>query len=80
VIFLTLLGLDPPKSPLKRGTLNSDSPFLRGVRGDLQDLDIRPTTSQIVFKAPDRFNSASVAFPVQKSTVVISAINTSAKA
>ncbi len=25
---------DPPKSPLKRGTLNLFPPFLRGVRGD----------------------------------------------
>jgi len=28
---------DPPKSPLKRGTLNRlVPPFLRGVRGDLR--------------------------------------------
>jgi hypothetical protein len=27
--------LDPPKSPLERGTLNPVPPFLRGVRGDL---------------------------------------------
>jgi hypothetical protein len=27
--------LDPPKSPLKRGTLSPVPPFLRGVRGDL---------------------------------------------
>jgi len=27
--------LDPPKSPLKRGTLIPVPPFLRGVRGDL---------------------------------------------
>jgi hypothetical protein len=26
--------LDPPKSPLKRGTLSPVPPFLRGVRGD----------------------------------------------
>ena len=25
---------DPPKSPLKRGTLNLVPPFLRGARGD----------------------------------------------
>jgi hypothetical protein len=28
--------LDPPKSPLKRGTLIPVPPFLRGVRGDLK--------------------------------------------
>jgi hypothetical protein len=27
--------LDPPKSPLKRGTLTLVTPFIRGVRGDL---------------------------------------------
>ena len=27
--------LDPPKSPLKRGTLTLVPPLLRGVRGDL---------------------------------------------
>jgi len=27
--------IDPPKSPLKRGTLIPVPPFLRGVRGDL---------------------------------------------
>jgi hypothetical protein len=27
--------LDPPKSPLKRGTLILVPPFLRGARGDL---------------------------------------------
>ncbi len=26
-------AFDPPKSPLKRGTLHSDSPFLRGLGG-----------------------------------------------
>jgi hypothetical protein len=26
---------DPPKSPLKRGTLSLFPPFLRGARGDL---------------------------------------------
>jgi hypothetical protein len=29
------MWLDPPKSPLKRGTLILVPPFLRGVRGDL---------------------------------------------
>jgi hypothetical protein len=28
--------LDPPKSPLRRGTLIPVPPFLRGVRGDLK--------------------------------------------
>jgi hypothetical protein len=28
---------DPPKSPLKRGTLSSVPPFLRGARGNLQN-------------------------------------------
>ena len=28
------IRLDPPKSPLKRGTLILVPPFLRGVRGD----------------------------------------------
>jgi hypothetical protein len=32
----TVLNLDPPKSPLKRGTLSKFPvpPFLRGARGD----------------------------------------------
>jgi hypothetical protein len=32
--------LDPPKSPLKRGTLILVPPFLRGVRGDLNVLKV----------------------------------------
>ncbi|BAZ50939.1 hypothetical protein NIES4103_35620 [Nostoc sp. NIES-4103] len=34
------MSLDPPKSPLKRGTLILVPPFLRGVRGDLNVLKI----------------------------------------
>ncbi|BAZ49420.1 hypothetical protein NIES4103_20320 [Nostoc sp. NIES-4103] len=34
------MSLDPPKSPLKRGTLILVSPFLRGVRGNLNVLKI----------------------------------------
>jgi hypothetical protein len=32
--------LDPPKSPLERGTLIPVPPFLRGVRGDLKVLKV----------------------------------------
>jgi hypothetical protein len=36
VILVMLLDtLDPPKSPLRRGTLILIPPFLRGARGDL---------------------------------------------
>ena len=36
---------DPPKSPLKRGTLNSlVPPFLRGARGDLRGQKTRPSS------------------------------------
>jgi hypothetical protein len=36
--------LDPPKSPLKRGTLNPVPPFLRGARGDRRVVCITPNT------------------------------------
>ncbi len=32
------MWFDPPKSPLKRGTLILVPPFLRGVRGDQNDV------------------------------------------
>jgi len=35
---------DPPKSPLKRGTLNLVPPFLRGVRGDQTQLRLDQKT------------------------------------
>ena len=35
---------DPPKSPLKRGTLNPAPPFLRGVGGDQTQLRLDPKT------------------------------------
>jgi len=38
---------DPPKSPLKRGTLNPVPPFLRGVRGDQTQL--RPDQKTCVY-------------------------------
>ncbi len=34
-LYKTKIVEDPPKSPLKRGTLTLVPPFLRGVRGDL---------------------------------------------
>jgi hypothetical protein len=34
VLVMPLDTLDPPKSPLKRGTLNLVPPFLRGARRD----------------------------------------------
>jgi hypothetical protein len=37
-------NLDPPKSPLKRGTLKSEAPFLRGL-GDL----LLPQKSRQIF-------------------------------
>jgi hypothetical protein len=33
---------DPPKSPLRRGTLNPVPPFLRGVRGDRFRVGVTP--------------------------------------
>ena len=33
-LMVYLIFLDPPKSPLRRGTLTLVPPFLRGVRGD----------------------------------------------
>ncbi len=37
-------GLDPPKSPLKRGTLIVFPPFLRGARGDQNVMGLRYKT------------------------------------
>ncbi|MDB9302965.1 hypothetical protein PN488_00960, partial [Nodularia spumigena CS-591/12] len=45
VLHKTLV--DPPKSPLKRGTLiNFPPPLLRGVRGDLDKTDTSQTSSK----------------------------------
>ncbi|MEH2162275.1 MAG: hypothetical protein V7K38_14820 [Nostoc sp.] len=50
--FLVLYSrlVDPPKSPLKRGTLIPVPPFLRGARGDqakyLQQIAIKRTTDK----------------------------------
>jgi hypothetical protein len=38
--FLIATLDDPPKSPLKRGTLNLVPPFLRGARGERQVLHL----------------------------------------
>ncbi|AFY46794.1 hypothetical protein Nos7524_0895 [Nostoc sp. PCC 7524] len=50
--FLVLYSrfVDPPKSPLKRGTLRDFPPFLRGVRGDQTKYNTSPTSSKALLQ------------------------------
>jgi len=53
---------DPPKSPLKRGTLNPAPPFLRGVGGDQTQLRLDQKTC--VYTVAQRERGARKAFKV----------------
>jgi hypothetical protein len=52
LFLIRLVGVNPPKSPFKRGTKNP-VPLLRGVRGDLLGF---ASATLILFKQPLRGN------------------------
>ncbi len=60
VLFSTCRLLDPPKSPLKRGTLRRFPPFFRGARGDPQELDVLCETFQTSSQKPGFLFSSEV--------------------
>jgi hypothetical protein len=62
ILFGHLSVADPPKSPLKRGTLNPVPPFLRGARGDLNGCGNDSRSFQIFSKLKNLWKPILVIF------------------